>query len=181
MSAAPLRRREVLKLGAGFSLAAALAAALPGCRSALPGSGHVFLLPADVELFTALAPVVVTDLATLAAGERELRLRQTLANIDGACAGLDWVNRGELRKLLDLLAIAPLRYLLAGVGDWARASPDELAGFLKRWRASRFETLNAGGIVLVKLIAASYFVIPASFAAAGYPGPFAPLYRAANG
>ena len=45
---------------------------------------------------------------------------------------------------------------------------------------SRFATLNAGGIILVKLVAASYYVIPATFASAGYPGPPAIMFDAVN-
>ncbi|MBP6778179.1 MAG: hypothetical protein KA151_13110, partial [Piscinibacter sp.] len=105
---------------------------------------------------------------------------ETLRNLDTTCAGLDLGSRAELRKLLDLLAIGPLRYVLTGVGDWNEASAETLDAFLVRWRGSRFATLNAGGIILVKLVAASYYVIPATFASAGYPGPLAIMFDAVN-
>ena len=177
-----LPRRDFLKVGLGFSLAVTLAGTLSGCSGGAkaPAQGLAFLQADDVALFSALIPVVVLDLGTRSAAEQQALLRQTLANIDGTCAGLDAHSRGELRKLFDLLAIGPLRYLLTGVGDWKDASPDKLDAFLARWRSSRFGTLNSGGNVLVRLVAGSYYVIPATFASVGFPGPFAAMYQAVN-
>jgi hypothetical protein len=180
-----LPRRDFLKVGAGFSLALTFAGGLgtlAGCGEAAksPAKDFAFLQPGDVELFSALAPVIVVDLAQLDAGERSARVGMILRNLDGTCAALDLNSRQELRKLLDLLTIAPLRYVLAGVGAWNETSGATLQAFLERWRASRFATLNAGGNILVKLVSASYYVLPASWSASGYPGPLAHLYKAVN-
>jgi hypothetical protein len=179
---AGLARRDFLKVGAGFSLALTLAGVLGGCGEAAkaPAQGYAFLLPGDVEMFGVLAPAIVVDLAQLDAAERAARVAKVLRNLDGTCAALDLNSRQELRKLLDLLAVAPLRYVLAGVGAWGEASRDTLQAFLERWRASRFATLNAGGNILVKLVGASYYVLPASWPASGYPGPLARVYQAVN-
>lgn len=180
-----LSRRDFLKIGAGFSAALACASALgtlSGCGEAVksPAKNFGFLRESDVELFSALVPAVVIDLAQLGAGERNARLGDTLHKLDATCTALSPSNQQELRKLLDLLAIAPLRYLLAGVGAWNEASVQTLQDFLARWRDSRFATLNAGGNVLVKLISTSYFVLPATWPASGYPGPLAHFYKAIN-
>ncbi len=180
-----LSRRDFLKVGAGFSAALACAGAfgaLSGCAEEVksPVKGFGFLRESDLELFTALAPAIVLDLAQLAAGERNARLGAVLRKLDATCSALDSSNREELRKLLDLLAIAPLRYLLTGVGAWNEASTETLHTFLARWRGSRFATLNAGGNVLVKLISTSYYVLPATWPASGYPGPLAHFYKAVN-
>ncbi len=177
-----LARREFLKVGAGFSVALAFAGALGGCGESTkaPAKDFAFLQDRDLALFTALAPAIVLDLAQLDAGQRSARVGDVLRNLDATCAALDLNSRQELRKLLDLLAIAPLRYVLAGVGVWNEASIDTLQAFLTRWRASRFATLNAGGNILVKLVSASYYVLPASWPASGYPGPLAHVYKAVN-
>ena len=177
-----LPRRDFLKVGLGFSLALTLAGTLPGCSGGAkaPAQGLAFLQPADAALFEAIIPVVVLDLGTRSPAEQKELMRQTLANIDGTCAGLDVHSRGELRKLFDLLAVAPLRYVLTGVGDWKQASPEQLGAFLARWRGSRFATLNAGGNVLVRLVAGSYYVIPATFASVGFPGPLEIMFNAVN-
>jgi hypothetical protein len=180
-----LSRRDFLKVGAGFSAALACAGALgglAGCGEAekSPAKGFAFLREGDLDLFGALAPAVVPDIAQWAPGERSARLGAVLHKLDATCSALDLSPRQELRKLLDLLAIAPLRYLLGGVGAWNEADTATLQGFLARWRGSRFATLNAGGNVLVKLISTSYYALPAAWPASGYPGPLAHLYTAAN-
>jgi hypothetical protein len=175
-------RRGFLKVGAGFTLAATLAGTLYGCGDSAkaPAPGHAFLQPADVELFSAVAPAVVLELDRFDPAQRKKLLGDLLHNIDSTCAALDLGSRQELRKLLDLLAIKPLRYVLTGVGDWGKASVADTQAFLERWRSSRLATLNAGGNVLVKLTASSFFVLPASFASAGYPGPLEYAFKALN-
>ena len=180
-----LSRRGFLKVGAGFSAALACASALGilgacGETKKSPAKDFAFLRESDIELFSALAPAVVLDLAQMDADKRSTRLGDVLRKLDSTCSALDFGNRQELRKLLDLLALAPLRYLLTGVGAWSAAGTETLQDFLARWRGSRFATLNAGGSILVKLISTSYYVLPASWPASGYPGPLAHLYQAAN-
>jgi hypothetical protein len=177
-----LSRRDFLKVGAGFSAALAFAGVLGGCGEAdkPPAKTFVFLRHGDIDLFSALAPAVVPDLGRLVAGERSARLGDVLHRLDATCSALDSGNQQELRKLLDLLAVAPLRYILTRVGGWNEASPDTVQAFLERWRGSRFATLNAGGNVLVKLVATSYYGLPATWPASGYPGPLARVYTAVN-
>lgn len=180
-----ISRRDFLKVGAGFSAALACASALgvlSGCSAEdkSAAKGFFFLRDGDLALFGALAPAVVPELAQLAAAERSARLADVLRKLDGTCGALGAGTQQELRKLLDLLAIGPLRYLLTGVGAWNKASTETLQAFLARWRGSRLATLNAGGNVLVKLIATSYFMLPATWPASGYPGPLAHLYQAVN-
>jgi len=180
-----LARRDFLKVGVGFTLALTVAGTLgvlSGCGEVAkaPAKSYAFLQEGDLQLFSALAPAVVIDLVPLDAAQRGARIGDVLRNLDGTLSTLDLAARQELRKLLDLLAVAPLRYLLTGVGAWNQASIETLQAFLARWRSSRFATLNAGGNVLVKLISASYYVLPASWPASGYPGPLAHMYKAVN-
>jgi hypothetical protein len=55
-----------------------------------------------------------------------------------------------------------------------------MQAFLARWRGSRFATLNAGGNVLVKLTSSSFYVLPESWPATGYPGPLDYVFKAVN-
>jgi hypothetical protein len=180
-SAEGLPRRDFLKVGAGFSLALVLAGSV-GCSpdTKAPVAGYRFLQPGDVELFTALAPAVAAELANFDAAKRETLVAALLRNVDGTCAALDLGSRQELRKLLDLLAVAPLRYVLAGVGAWNEAGVDKIQAFLTRWRGSRFATLNAGGNVLVRLTASSFYLLPESWPSTGYPGPLEYVFNAVN-
>jgi hypothetical protein len=176
-----LARRDFLKVGAGFSLALTLAGTV-GCSGGAkaPVAGVAFLQPGDVELFSALAPAVVTELGAFDAAKRKTLVDGVLRNVDGTCAALDLGSRQELRKLLDLLAIGPLRYALTGVGAWNEAGIDKMQAFLARWRGSRFATLNAGGNVLVKLTSSSFYVLPESWPSTGYPGPLEYVFKAVN-
>lgn len=177
-----LDRRAFLKVGAGFTLAAATAGIFSGCSDAAkaPASGYTFLKPADVELFTAVAPAVVVELDRLDRGVRPKVLEQLLHGIDATCAAIGAAGQAELRKLFDLLAIKPLRYVLTGVGDWRGASLADIDAFLNRWRSSRFATLNAGAGVLIKLSASNFYMLPESWPSTGYPGPLAYMFQAIN-
>ena len=134
----------------------------------------------DLRAEGALTPAVVTELGAFDAAKRSKLVERTLQNIDGTCAALDLGSRQELRKLLDLLAIGPLRYSLTGVGAWNEAGIDKMQVFLARWRGSRFATLNAGGNVLVKLTSSSFYVLPESWPSTGYPGPLEYVFNAIN-
>jgi hypothetical protein len=180
-----LARRDFLKLGAGFSVALSVAGVLGtlgGCSDGakVPATGFTFLQASDVALFSALAPAVVDELAKLDAAERKARTDELLGKLDTTCSALGMASKAELRKLLDLLAMAPVRYVLTGVGAWNDASIETLQAFMLRWRSSRFETLTAGGNVLVRLTASSYYVLPVSWPATGYPGPLAHVFAAIN-
>jgi hypothetical protein len=177
-----LPRRDFLKVGLCFSLALTVGTAIVGCGDATktPSTGYTFLRTGDVELFSALAPAVVTELGAFDAAPRQALVSALLHNLDGTCSALGLASQNELRKLLDLLAIGPLRYALTGVGAWNEAGIDKMQAFLARWRGSRFETLNAGGNVLVKLTSTSFYVLPASWPSTGYPGPLAYVFAAVN-
>ena len=182
MARAGLPRRNFLKVGFGFTLALGVGTALVGCSDSakLPVQGYAFLRPGDVALFSALAPAVATELGAFDAAQRKTAIGTLLRHVDGSCAALDLGSRNEVRKLLDLLAIAPLRYALTGVGDWSEAGVDKMQAFLARWRGSRFATLNAGGNVLVKLTASSFYLLPESWPSTGYPGPLEYVFKAVN-
>ena len=176
-----LARRDFLKVGAGFSLVLTLAGTV-GCSGGTkaPVAGYAFLQPGDVELFGALAPAVATELGAFDAAQRKTLVEAVLRNVDGTCSALDLGSRQELRKLLDLLAITPLRYVLTGVGAWNDAGIEKMQAFLARWRASRFATLNAGGNVLVRLTSSSFYLLPESWPSTGYPGPLEYVFKAVN-
>ncbi|WP_232346205.1 hypothetical protein [Cupriavidus sp. USMAA2-4] len=183
-TAAGLSRRGFLKVGFGFSAALACASLLPALSGCAPSSttaapGLAFLREADTALFRALLGAVVSELSALDAKTREAHLQLALSNIDRTCAAMGSHAQGELRKLLGLLDNRALRWALTGVGsDWADADNARVQDFLARWRASRFATLNAGAVVLVKLSSVAYFVTPAAWSGSGYPGPNAAVYRA---
>lgn len=177
-----LARRDFLKMGLGFSLALGVGSALVGCSddAKVPVQGLAFLRGGDAELFKALAPAVVVELASFDDAKRKQTIDSMLRVVDGTIAAMGQGSQKEVRKLLDLLAIGPLRYVLTGVGEWHEADVDKMQNFLARWRGSRFGTLNAGGNVLTKLTSSSFYLQPVGWAPAGYPGPLERVFQAVN-
>jgi hypothetical protein len=182
--AASVSRRGFLKVGFGFSAALACTALVPslsGCSAGASAAqaGMAWLRPDDAAMFRALLPAIISDLADAPRDKREAQIKNALQNIDRTCASMGEGGRAELRKLFDLLGSTPLRWALTGIrSGWESATPAQVRAFLARWRGSRFATLNAGGVVLVKLSSVGYYVTPAAWAGSGYPGPNAAVYQA---
>lgn len=176
-----LDRRDFLKLsltGSAMLAAGGAVATLSGCsgRSEPPAQGYFFLRTADVTLFTALLPQLLSSMPLDAANFSEV-----LRRIDGACVLAQAPAQAQLRKLFDLLNTGLTRRLTTGVrGDWSHASAEDIRAFLQRWRNSSIGLFNASYRVLVKLACVSYFSLPVSRQVSGYPGPWAPMYQAVN-
>jgi hypothetical protein len=92
-------------------------------------------------------------------------LEHTLAAIDGLPA----TTRRELDQLFGLLASHPGRWL-AGL-DWERATSEQVAAFLQRWRTSSFDLFVVGYQAMHDLVLGAWYADPSSWAAIGYPGP----------
>lgn len=181
-----LTRRSFLKLGVAGGVAlgtTSLVAGLAGCgkREEAIAQGFAFLRDADVALFRALTPVVLGDALPTDATRRESLTAEILRRIDGACFLLEPNAQGEVLKLFDLLHMRVTRWLTTGVSaPWAEASADDITRFLERWRDSSIGAFNAGYRLLTKLVAASYYAIPATWTLSGYPGPLEAVYKLVN-
>lgn len=180
-----LDRRRLLQLGlAGSAVLAAvgLTGSLAGCsrREDAAARGLRYLRDADLELFRALAPVVLEG--TLPEGAaREPAMSEILRRIDDAGARLGPPAQAELRQLFDLLHLRPTRWLTTGVGaPWREAEAGEIRHFLDRWRGSSVGLFNAGYNVLTKLCCTAWFGQRAAWSHTGYPGPLAWAYQSLN-
>jgi hypothetical protein len=168
-------RRSLLRAGLFGSLllgGAGIGATLSGCsgRGAAAAAGYRALRDADLVLLRALFPALLTALPTEGAA-REALVQQMLQSLDLSCYRLGHPTRKAVLQLFDLLNLGLTRRLLAGVGDWASASPQQVQAFLERWRTSSFGVLNSGYRALVKLVSSAYYGTHAGWAAANYPGP----------
>jgi hypothetical protein len=161
-------------IAAGFAGAAALAAAgwLRGPH-APPTRMPRRALDADGEaIFAAVAPVLLDGALPAAAPARDAALARTLDGIDVAVAGLSPAAQAELRQLIALLALAPVRFAVARVSDaWPSASPPEVRRFLDGCRDSRYTLMRAAYDALHDLTFAAWYGDPAAWPAIGYPGP----------
>ncbi|POZ60413.1 twin-arginine translocation signal domain-containing protein [Chromobacterium alticapitis] len=161
-------RRRFLQAGALGVAALALAGYVAAPAGDVPvadaGVALRWLNGRDAQIVSALAPVML--------GLRGLPVRDIVAGVDRAVAGLPPATRAEIRQLFDLLGNRWARRWLAGVGaPWARVSEAELELFLQNWRDSRFLLLRSAYQGLHQLINAAWYGNPASWAAIGYQQP----------
>ncbi len=166
-------RRIFLKVGlvgAGLLAAAGVWRYLGGGGATAPAPGLRYLTVDDREIFAAIAPVILED-ALPRAGRGEL-IEEVLAGVDRIVTSLSRVDQADLRRLLDLLDLAPARLALTGVrSGWADAAPDEVAGFLRRWLESSWPLFNQSYIAFHDLVVAAWYGNPRAWAMVGYDGP----------
>lgn len=166
-------RRELLKLGLGASVALTtlgLVASLRGCSSAGPGANYRVLRDADIPVLTALIPALVGPHPALQAESGALQ-----AAIDQLDMSLAWTSANlqhDVYELFGLLSAPLTRGPMTGVwGAWEDATPQDLEVFLLRWRDSRMDMFRQGYSALSQLLLMAWYATPASWEAAGYPGP----------
>jgi hypothetical protein len=107
---------------------------------------------------------------------RAAAIASSTARVHQTILGLAPGAQKELRDLFGLLAIGPVRRLLAGVPEaWSSAPPHTVAAFLQRWRTHRFGMLAGAYAALHDLILGSWYADPANWAAIGYAGPLKEL------
>jgi hypothetical protein len=169
-------RRTLLKAGIAGGAALILARwlyttsapspATPAPLSALDDPGRAVV--------SAIAPVMLAG--ALPANDPVL-VRDVVAGLEQAIAGLPPAVRKEIDQLFALLSFAPTRALIAGVwSPWAEASPEAVAAFLDRWRNSRLTLLRSAHGALHQLVFAAWYGNSRAWPAIGYAGP--PLLEA---
>ena len=162
-------RRRFLQAGVAGTLALTFAGAVrgnPGYRPATADTPLAVLDDGDREVLSAIVP------AMLAGTQGPAQVPAVVASIDRALAGLPPHLQREVRQLFALLGLAPVRRFLCGVtAPWPQAAVDEVAGFLQRWRTSRFAMQQQAYLALHELVMASWYARPDAWPAIGYPGP----------
>lgn len=165
-------RRTLLKIGVAGAAALLLARWLHAATSAANEAPAVPSLDADERaILAAITPAMLAG-ALPAGAESSIALREALAGVEQAIAGLPPAARKELADLFSLLAFAPTRCLVAGVWKpWPEATRESIAAFLVRWRESRFSLLRSGYAALHQIILGAWYAIPRAWGPIGYPGP----------
>ena len=124
------------------------------------------------DVVQALIPVVLAGALPAEGAQRVVAINETGEAFRRAVSGLAPAVQEEIGQLLSLLAFAPTRVLVAGVGSpWAEAGAEEIAAFLHRWRDSRFEMKRSGSRALTQLIQGAWYDNPLAWTVIGYPGP----------
>ena len=169
-------RRQFIQAGAAGAALLAVVALVDSPR-AQPAAKLRVLDARGVELIEALAPVVLAG-ALPGGGERKAALAEVVEAFDRALAGLEPAIQGEIAQMFSLLLFAPTRVTVAGVWPaWRDASAEEVAEFLRDWRASGSELKRSGYRALTQLLQAAWYGNPRAWPAIGYPGPPAEALR----
>jgi len=123
------------------------------------------------EVLAAVIPAVLEGSLPQAGPQREGAIRQALAGVETAIAALSPAAQQELAQLFALLAIAPTRLALAGLGhSWRDASVAEVSSVLQGWRTHRLELLQSAYHALHDLVTGSWYADPAQWPGIGYGG-----------
>lgn len=171
-----LTRRTFLFAGLAGSAALAVSWWLRGPRDDASGAAsppRADALDADAaDVLGAVIPVFLDGALPADRAAAQKAVRETVASVGVAIAGLPPAAQHELAQLFSLLGFAPARIALARVGSpWREAGRDEVAAFLERWRTSGFLLLRSAYAALHQLVFAAWYGNPASWPAIGYPGP----------
>ncbi len=158
-------RRTVLKAGLGGTVLLALG----GTAALLIGRDPV----RDREqVLRAVIPAFLDGALPHDEPQRSAAVTAALNDTLTALNGLTPATQHELAQLFALLAIAPLRRVLAGVPvDWSKASVAEVSEFLRSWRTHRLGLLQGGYHGLHELVTGPWYAQPAHWEAIDYPGP----------
>lgn len=137
----------------------------------MPAASGFALPPATRAIFAALVPVLL-DGALPSGADAAAARTEALQAIEQTIAGLPPAARAELAELFSLLDFAPTRCLVAGVwSPWPEASTEAIAGFLDRWRLSRFALLRSGYGALHQIVLGAWYAQSRAWAGIGYAGP----------
>ncbi len=165
-----MQRRSLLKLGAA---SAALLAVAGGAAALLQAGLHEGKLSlAGREVFRAIGRGVLDGSLPTADAARQAALNGLLDRVDGLTIALPPHAQDELSQLLALLAAAPGRLALAGLGQpWASAAETDIQQALQGMRTSSLALRQQAYAALHDITAAAYFSDASTWAQIGYGGP----------
>lgn len=166
-----MNRRTWMKLGLGSAVVLAvgggwLASAAPGWqRDAGFSTGAQ-------QVWRAMARGLLDGVLPTAASDQGAALDGLLTRLHVAVQALPDHAQQELSQLLALLATAPGRLGLAGLGaDWPQASVADVQWALQGMRSSRISLRVQAYLALHDLVGAAYFSEPTTWTVLDYPGP----------
>jgi hypothetical protein len=165
-----MQRRTLLKIGGATAVALGVGAG--GLALLQPGWRSGRLADGSRDAFAATARAVLDDLLPADPALLESALNQQVRRLELTLAGLPPPLQAEVAELATLLAHAPSRYALTGLGrSWTRASTAELQAMLGGLRHSPLTLRRQVYHALRDLTNAAWFAEPAHWSAIGYPGP----------
>jgi hypothetical protein len=137
-----------------------------------PVSGLQFISAPMQDVLAAMIPVVLDDSLPADSAARATAVNDVIEGFDRAISGMTPAVQNEVRELFGLLTTPVTRILVAGLWPaWVDASSSDVAGFLDRWRYSRFNLLRSGYQALTQLITATWYGNPLAWGKLSYIPP----------
>ncbi len=167
-----LGRREFLRagfFGSALLVGGAGVASLSGCSAPMTAAeGYLHLRPADLELLTPLAPVILAG--ALPNGEADVQ--RALKRLDTLLDGPSQGSRDALFKLYDVLQLGAFRWWV--MDAWAHPASQgsaQLDKGMAKWsrKQNSFARLAFNG--LCQPVTLAWYTDPDAAKSTGYPGP----------
>lgn len=166
-----MQRRILLGLG----VASAAVVAIAGGGAALlyePAWRDGQLMPAGRRVLAAVARAVLEGSLPSEASALAVAIDKHLVRVEATVGAMPLHTQHEVADLLALLALPPLRTILAGLSSaWDRASVAELQEALQSMRQSSMLLRRQAYNALRDLTHAAYFADASTWPMLRYPGP----------
>jgi hypothetical protein len=161
-------------LQVGFLGSLALSSA--GFLAALMGRAQAqaalaFFRPEDEPLARGVIRSLLAGILPADPGAGARAAEAALRTSDRYFSALSPAVQAEARQALDLLNLAPVRWLGGVWSPWEAATVGQINGFLERLRTSRFTTARQLYLLLAGVATVGWYGQPASWPGIGYPGP----------
>lgn len=150
----------------------ALGAAFGGLTYWKRGISNAVLTEQGRDIFKAVTRAVLSNVLPADKALREAKIDHNLARLDEIIQSMPTSSQIELAGLLGLLANAPTRWMLTGLGKpWTDASVQEINAALDAMRVHSQITSLLPYHVLRDLTCLAFFSTPDNWSLAAYPGP----------
>jgi len=134
-------------------------------------SDYDWLTDKDVELFSAIIPVVLAGVF-VDDKDRENMVLLTLDQLDFNISCFSKVTQLKLRKLLGVITNVLTKWIVTGVWkSWENASIADIDKFLKSWSTSFIDLFRSAYSALLQLISVAWYEVEQSWEGIGFLGP----------
>lgn len=165
-------RRRLLKYGLAGAVVLAAVPLVVNREGKKRAEGFAHLREPDVELWRAIIPAMLAGTLPADAAARAPLVEEIVRRIDLGIELLRPSLRQATFELLDFVELAPPRGLSGGFwGEWRDATVEDATTVLESWSTSRLQLLRACYRSLHDFVMGSWYAMPQSWAAVGYPGP----------
>lgn len=166
-----MQRRRLLKLGVVGSASVGVGGGVAWLAKT-PKSEHAPLSASAFQVLAAIATALLEGSLPTDDRDRQAVMPAYLDRLAGTVSGLPPSSQRELAQVLSLMALAPGRWVLSGLGTpWPDASREQFRDALETMRRSPWTQRRQVYHALRDLARAAWYAAPTTWIALGYPGP----------